>query len=54
MKIYIYIIRQKGFWYLEQSEIYEVSKSLFCLQLVGHHFFFIVRKGFIVDFIYIA
>jgi hypothetical protein len=50
--VHIYIIQQKGNWYLEQSEIYEVSKSLYCLKLLGHHFPFIVRKGFIVNFIY--
>jgi hypothetical protein len=50
MKMFIYIIQQK--WFLEQSEIYEVSKSLYCLQVLGHHFLFIVSRGFIVvDFI---
>jgi hypothetical protein len=47
MKMFIYIIQQKN-WFLEQSEIYEVSKSLYCLQVLGHHFLFIICKGFIV------
>jgi hypothetical protein len=51
MKMFIYIIQQKN-WFLEQSEIYEVSKSLYCLQVLGHHFLFIICKGFIVvDFV---
>jgi hypothetical protein len=50
-KMFIYIIQQKN-WFLEQSEIYEVSKSLYCLQVLGHHFLFIICKGFIVvDFV---
>jgi hypothetical protein len=44
----VHIYNSTKNWFLEQSEIYEVSKSLYCLQVLGHHFLFIICKGFIV------